>query len=92
MQKFLTRSLFLILLLSAAESWALPECPKKGFLTGTNKRPFLRFRRVSPVHQTVVNLRFNTALAQIAPRTDVFDGFHARLESGLITHHSHVAY
>ena len=27
MQKFLTRSLFLILLLSAAESWALPPCP-----------------------------------------------------------------
>ena len=27
MQKFLTRSLFLILLLSVAESWALPPCP-----------------------------------------------------------------
>ena len=27
MQKFLIRSLFLILLLSAAESWALPRCP-----------------------------------------------------------------
>ena len=27
MQKFLVRSLFLVLLLSAAESWALPPCP-----------------------------------------------------------------
>ena len=27
MQKFLIRSLFLVLLLSAAESWALPPCP-----------------------------------------------------------------
>jgi hypothetical protein len=33
MQKFLIRSLFLILLLSAAESWALPEC-KMGFWGG----------------------------------------------------------
>ena len=40
MQKFLARSLFLVLLLSAAESWALPECTKKSFLTGTNKTPF----------------------------------------------------
>jgi hypothetical protein len=31
MQKFLVRSLFLVLLLSAAESWALPEC-KRGLL------------------------------------------------------------
>ncbi len=28
MQKFLVRSLFLVLLLSAAESWALPKCKK----------------------------------------------------------------
>ena len=27
MQKLLVRSLFLVLLLSAAESWALPPCP-----------------------------------------------------------------
>ena len=27
MQKFLVRSLFLVLLLGAAESWALPPCP-----------------------------------------------------------------
>ena len=27
MQKFLIRSLFLVLLLSAAASWALPSCP-----------------------------------------------------------------
>ena len=27
MQKFLVRSVFLALLLSAAESWALPPCP-----------------------------------------------------------------
>ena len=27
MQKVLVRSLFLVLLLSAAESWALPPCP-----------------------------------------------------------------
>ena len=31
MQKFLIRSLSLVLLLSAAESWALPKC-KKGLL------------------------------------------------------------
>jgi hypothetical protein len=30
MQKFLGRSLFLILLFSAAESWALPQCPSSG--------------------------------------------------------------
>ena len=27
MQKFLVRGVFLVLLLSAAESWALPPCP-----------------------------------------------------------------
>ena len=41
----------------------------------TNKRPFLRSRRVSSVHQTVVNLRFNTALARIALLSRCFRRF-----------------
>ena len=36
MQKFLIRSLFLILLLSAAESWALPRCPSSTSVLWTN--------------------------------------------------------
>jgi hypothetical protein len=55
----------------------------------TNKRPFPRSRRVSSVHQTVVNLRVDAVLAEIAPlsrqkfRTSAqfFGGFHARDDS-----------
>ena len=36
MQKFLIRSLFLVLLLSAAESWALPPCPGSNSYTWGN--------------------------------------------------------
>ena len=36
MQKFLVRSLFLVLLLSAAESWALPPCPSDTGVIWTN--------------------------------------------------------
>ena len=36
MQKFLIRSLFLVLLLSAAESWALPPWHETHFFTWVN--------------------------------------------------------
>ena len=36
MQKFLIRSVFLVLLLSAAESWALPPCPSDTGVIWTN--------------------------------------------------------
>jgi len=35
MQKFLVRSVFLVLLLSAAESWALPRCPSSSYPDST---------------------------------------------------------
>ena len=36
MQKFLVRGVFLVLLLSAAESWALPPCPGSTSVLWTN--------------------------------------------------------